>query len=270
MRLAAWQFEVRSGEVDANLEEVERGMRAAVEDGVELLALPELWPTSFVPNTEEGDWIEKTESALETLRLLSAEHGIAVCGSALARAAQGSAPYNRLHLFDRGEPVLSYDKVHLFGPTAETEGFSAGEKPPRTVHVRGARVSGVICYDLRFPMLLRVPFRDGAEILIVPAQWPDTRASHWRALVIGRAVEHQACVLAANRTGQSAIGRRRLELAFPGNSLVVGPHGTVLAEGRGAPGLVAAEVELEEIQSLRRAVPVRSDERPELYDRWGD
>ncbi len=268
MRIGAWQFDVRRGDVDSNLEEVERGVRAAAADGVELLAFPEMWPTSFVPDADENDWVAASERAVEALRGLSRVHGVALCGSAFARGPAGALPRNRLHLFERGEEVLAFDKVHLFTPTAESLAFSAGEAPPRTVELRGARVSGVVCYDLRFAPLLRVPFRDEAEILVVPAQWPDSRASHWSALVTGRAVEMQACLLAANRIGREEVGRRRFELSFPGNSLVVGPHGTVLARGRGERGLVSAEIELAEIRDLRRQVPVRSDDRGDLYSTW--
>jgi predicted amidohydrolase len=268
MRVGAWQFDVRRGDVDANLEEVERGVRAAAQEGVELLALPEMWPTSFVPYADEGDWVEASERAVEALAVLSRSSGVAICGSAFARGPSGALPRNRLHLVERGVLALAFDKVHLFSPTAETMAFSPGAEPPRTVELRGARVSGVVCYDLRFSPLLRAPFRDEAEILVVPAQWPDTRAAHWTALVTGRAVELQAYVLAANRTGRDEIGRRRLELGFPGNSLIAGPHGTIVARGRGEAGLVAAELDLEEVRALRRQVPVRSDDRQDLYATW--
>ena len=154
--------------------------------------------------------------------------------------------------------------MQLFSPTAEHLGFSPGTRTPPTVEFAGARLSGVVCYDIRFAQLLRAPFEDRAELLLVSAQWPDGRAPHWRALCVGRAVEHQSYVLAANRTGLDVIGRRKLELAFPGNSLVVSPHGEVLAEGQGASGLVTADLDLAVVRDLRRAVPVRLDERTDL------
>ena len=55
-----------------------------------------------------------------------------------------------------------------------------------------------------------------------------------------------------------------LELEFAGNSLIAGPDGAVLAEGRGEDGLVEAELDLDAVRALRRAVPVRRDERRDL------
>ena len=260
LSVAAFQFDVRRGSVEANLSQVEAGLRDAAARGIELVLLPEMWSTSFVAEPTEA-LLAQSDRAVERVRALSRELQLSVAGSAYSSGRSDAAPFNRLRLFQRGEELLRYDKVHLFSPTAETEGFTRGEQPPPTVAVGDWRVSGVICYDLRFGRLLRTPLLSEAELLLVPAQWPDTRASHWRALVLGRAVEHQAYVLASNRTGTDRVGRRELELAFPGNSMIASPHGEVLAEGRGEPGLVAATLDRECVRTLRRRVPVRRDER---------
>ena len=265
--MAALQFDVRRAEVDANLAAVERGLRRAANEGTRLVVLPEMWPTSFVEAPDERS-LEETEAALERVAELARELELVVCGSAFGPGAPGERPRNRLHVFDRGELVLSYDKVHLFSPTAERESFSAGDEPPATVDATVGRLAGVVCYDLRFGPLLRVPFQDEAQILVVPAQWPVTRATHWRALVLGRAVENQCFVVAANRTGTDRVGRKRVELSFPGNSLVADPHGNALAEGAGRAGLVAADVDLEIARRARVRVPVSRDQRIELYRRW--
>jgi predicted amidohydrolase len=269
MRVAAFQFDVRRGDVQSNLATVEAGLRRAARAGLQLVVLPEMWPTSFIDVAEVDEaWLGATEQALEHLRALTAELGLIACGSAFGRAAAREWPRNRLHVFERGQRVLAYDKVHLFSPTAEPESFSAGDAPPATVRTGIGSLSGIVCYDLRFGPLVRRTWLDGAEILCVSAQWPEQRSTHWRALVVGRAVECQAFVVAANRIGQDLIGRRRMELAFPGNSLIVDPHGHVLAEGRGEEGLVEAEVELQRMRDLRVRVPIQKDQRPDLYRAW--
>jgi len=286
VRAAAFQFDVRRGDVAANLAAVERGLSAAAGRGVELVVLPEMWPTSFVADGDPREWQRETDAALARVQELSRELGLVVAGSAFgshgaaglepgpgATLERGAplepggprAPRNRLTVFARGERVLVYDKLHLFSPTAEAESFSAGDALPPTVATHLGKLAGVVCYDLRFGMALRAPFLDGAEILVVPAQWPATRAGHFRALVCGRAAELQAFVVAANRTGTDLVGRRRLELAFAGNSLIAGPDGGVLAEGRGQDGLVEAGLDLAAVRALRRSVPVRDDERRDVY-----
>lgn len=272
VRAAALQFDVRRGAVEENLARVEAGLQQAAEGGVQLVVLPEMWPTSFVDlELLEARWLPETAAALERVRQLSESLELVVAGSAFAPGPPGERPLNRLTVHGGGRTLLGYDKVHLFSPTAETEGFSAGTEPPPTVAVPGlGTVSGCVCYDLRFSALLRVPFLEGAEVLLVPAQWPSTRAPHWRALVLGRAVEAQAFVIACNRTGVDHVGRRRLELSFPGNSFLVDPHGEVQGEGRGEEGLIAADLNLDTVRRLRRQVPVRRDDRGDLYRDWAD
>jgi len=282
MRVAAFQFDVRRGEVAANLAAVEAGLRAAADQGVKVVGLPELWPTSFVTPEDEpddaggggGDWIQASEDAIASVADLARELDLVVFGSGLAAGPESGGeaglPFNRLHVIDRGDPVLTYDKVHLFSPTGEGEGFTAGTAPPLTADAGGTRVSGVICYDLRFGPLLDAAFEDRPELLLVPAQWPVPRASHWSVLVRGRAAEGQCVVIGVNRTGVDLVGRRRLELAFPGNSLIAGPGGEVLAEGQGESGLLIADVDLDALCDLRRTVPAFRDRRADLYRGWAD
>ncbi len=270
MRVAAFQFDVLEDDVAANLALVEQGLRQAAREGCALVCLPEMWPTSFVDVAERAEQLaERTREAFEHVASLSAELELVVAGSGFARSALESGRLtNRLVVHDRGATLLEYDKVHLFSPTAEGESFVAGDEPPPVVEASAGRLSGAICYDLRFPEPFRHAYRRGARLLVCPAQWPTPRATHWRALVVGRAVESQCFVVAANRTGRTLVGRRRLELEFPGNSLIVSPHGEVLAEGAGQDGLVSCEVDLDVARQLRVRVPVEKDERRELYERW--
>lgn len=265
VRIGALQFDVVDGAWETNLERVDAGLEEAARTGLQLVVLPEMWPTSFTAEVTD-EVLDASDRCLERLARRSAELGLVVSGSAYART--NGLPANRLHVFDRGTPCSTYDKVHLFSPTAENATFSAGERGPETVATGAGRVAGLVCYDLRFPEVARCAFRSGAELLLVSAQWPTPRASHWRALVPGRAVESQCFVVACNRIGRAYIGRRRMELDFPGNSLIASPHGEVIAEGQGQRGLVWTDVDLDEVRRVRTRIPIRRDERPELYADW--
>ena len=270
MRCAALQFDVRTDEPEANLAAASALLVEAAGRGVQLALLPELWPCSFVPDPGAA-LLEASERCLQEVRRLSRELGIAFAGSSHAGPLAGGAlPANRFELFADGERLAFHDKVHLFSPTAEPLGFRAGSLPPPVVELGGLRVAGLVCYDLRFPELCRAPIRARAELLLVSAQWPSPRASHWRALVIGRAVEGQCYVVACNRSGSATIGRRRLQLDFPGNSLIVSPDGEVLAEGAGQAGVVLADLDPARVRELRRQVPVLEDERRELHAGWSE
>jgi len=267
MRVAALQFDVSATDYAANLERARAGIERAAGAGIELVALPEMWPTSFVPAAGAAER-EATEQALAELAARSAETGLVIVGSAFHWPERDALPTNRLHLFDQGQLKLVHDKVHLFTPTAEDQSFAAGERASLATTTSRGRIAGLVCYDLRFPELCRATFRSGAELLVVCAQWPAPRAAHWKALVVGRAVENQCFMLACNRTGTSLIGRRQLELEFSGNSLIVSPHGELLAEGRPDQEIVSADIDLDQARELRVRVPVAKDDRPDLHAAW--
>ncbi len=270
MRVCAHQFDVRRGEAASNLDEVEAALRRAADEGARLVVLPEMWPTSFPgPSTDLAAALGESDEGRARLAGLAGELDLVVCGSAFgAPRTPGAKPTNRLEVLEGARTILRYDKVHLFSPTAESESFSPGTQPPPSADSSAGRISGLICYDLRFPELTRISFRDGAEIVCIPAQWPVTRARHLRALVIGLAVLNQCFVIIANRTGSDVIGRRELQLDFPGTSLIVDPSGKVLAEGSGEAALVSAEIDLAAVREMRTRVPVARDEKRALYDAW--
>ncbi|HUR29220.1 MAG TPA: nitrilase-related carbon-nitrogen hydrolase [Planctomycetota bacterium] len=266
MKVAALQWDVRRCDAAWNLAAASAGLEHAREAGVDLVLLPEMWATSF-PDSGDDCALQTRAARDAALRLCdtSSRLGVGWAGSGFCSERAGERPTNRLELFADGEWLLAYDKLHLFGPTAEDSVFRAGSSLPPTITWRGLRVSAVICYDLRFPELTRAPFYAAAELLLVPAQWPSERATQWRALVHGLAASGQCFVLACNRTGSESVGRRELRLEFPGNSLLVDPTGRTLAEGRGEPGLVVGEVDARLARELQQKIPVRRDLREDVY-----
>lgn len=258
---ACLQGDVLRGDVSANVATFERLLRSARDAGAQLAVLPEMWSTSFAPSFD-ADLIAAAQDADRRLAALSAELDMVVIGSALE--ADGGKLYNRASVFDRGHTLATYRKIHLFSPNAENRQMAAGQRPV-VVDTRLGRIGLIVCYDIRFGELTRWYFYRGAELLVVPAQWPEARASHWRALTDARAVENQCFVLGCNRTGSEGSLKTADQLVFPGNSRVIDPMGEALAVGRGEQAPVLATIELRKARAMRRAMPIEKDRRPALY-----
>ena len=150
-----------------------------------------------------------------------------------------------------------YEKVHPFGFTEEPEHYVAGNRIV-IEPVGNFKVAPSICYDLRFPELHRLSVAAGAEILSIGANWPRQRAAHWRALVVARAIENQAFVIAVNRTGSDPT------FDYGGGSLIVDPEGRILAEAGEEPMLLEAEIDRATLDSWRERFPALRDRRKHL------
>jgi omega-amidase len=100
--------------------------------------------------------------------------------------------------------VHRYDKMHLFKPAHDHAYFRAGKNAGTfTVSTTRGRVRAgvVICYDLRFPELIRAMASQAMEILFVPARWPRIRDDAWFTLLKARAIENQIFVVGCNARG---------------------------------------------------------------------
>lgn len=113
-----------------------------------------------------------------------------------------SSPTNTTLVFSRGKLIHRYDKIHLFKPTDDGAFFRSGKPVARTFKLATRagmlRAGVVICYDLRFPELVRVMAVKGMKMLFVPARWPAERDRAWQALLLARAIENQIFVLGCN------------------------------------------------------------------------
>ena len=98
----------------------------------------------------------------------------------------------------------------------------------------------------------------GATVFTIGASWPAARASHWRSLLIARAIENQCFVVACNRVGRDP------KHAYGGGSLIVDPLGVVLAEGDDQPRVISADLDPAVLEEWRRRFPAWSDRRASL------
>jgi omega-amidase len=263
---ACVQFDVRRGDVSANLAAARSGLTAAAEQGATLAVLPELWSTSFVAQFEAAT-VAAAAQAEEEIRQLSSSLSMVVVGSSL-EADQGRI-HNSARVYDRGAHLGTYRKIHLFSPNAEDRHHASGDQP-LLADTSVGRLGVLICYDLRFPDLARFYFHRGAQMLVVPGQWPEARTVHWRTLLRARAIENELFVIGCNRTGQEGSLKNNDTLQFPGDSRIVDPMGEILASGNGEDGPLVATIEPRKVRTMRRILPVARDQRPDVYRRLWD
>jgi predicted amidohydrolase len=167
-----------------------------------------------------------------------------------------------------GAVLAAYRKIHLFDVDLseavrcrESECVAPGERPVVVATPLG-RLGLSICYDLRFGNLYRRLVTEGAEVLCVPAAFTlTTGRDHWEPLLRARAIETQSYVLAPAQYGRHDDPGLRESY---GHALIVDPWGHVIARASDGPGLALAEIDLDRVARVRRAMPVWAHSRPAL------
>lgn len=247
-------------DVAANEEQVFGLLEEAAAAGVDLAALPEVWPCQGSASQLRAAAEPLDGPRIERLAEVARRHGIWIHGGSVLEL-DGDRVFNTSVLVDRtGDLVATYRKIHLFDadppgavPSRESFVFAAGEQVV-TAETEFGRVGLTICYDVRFPELYRELAVRGAVVLFVPAAFRyETGRDHWDVLLRARAVEDQAFVVAAAQWGTWGPPER-VRRNF-GNSLVADPWGRVVARAPDGVGLTVAELELSEIDRVRTILP---------------
>jgi predicted amidohydrolase len=259
MKFAAVQFDIAWEDKPANHAVIEKLLaeaQPAIGPGTFVL-LPELGDTGFSLDLDRiaDDLTLTWASDLARRMNIYLQPGFARRGA----AAPDNAPAGRncaAIIAPDGLVLGEYQKVHPFSYGKESIAYSGGDHlviktcgDPRD----HAEVCPMICYDLRFPELWRLGATSGAEVFTIGASWPAARQHHWRSLVIARAIENQAYVVAVNRCGRDP------HLEYAGGTLIVSPKGEVVAESENLPMVLQAELDLPALRAWRAEFPALRD-----------
>ncbi|MGV9006770.1 MAG: carbon-nitrogen hydrolase family protein [Brevundimonas sp.] len=243
---------------------VEPLVREAAAGGAKFILTPEGTNVLEQRRDRRGAVItgQDDDLVVRGLRDLARELGVWILiGSAIVHSglADDARAANRAILVDdRGQVVVTYDKLHVFDvdlPGGETWRESSAVRPGDRAVVARTPWGGLgltICYDIRFPHLYRALARAGAALIAVPAAFTvPTGEAHWETLLRARAIETGCFILASAQGGTHEDGRRTW-----GHSTVVGPWGEIIARSDDdTPGILRATLDLDAVDRARAAVP---------------
>lgn len=259
MKVAILQMEVKVGDIEANMRAVEEGVAVVVrEQSPDVVVLPELWNTGFVPKVAAELAAGQRERLCPWMAELAMRHNITLVGGSIANELNGRV-YNTSFVFDASGVILAeYNKVHLFSPAKEHHVFAGGSELP-TFLINGRRAAVITCYDIRFPELARTAAVAGIKMLFVVAAWPHPRQDHWDTLLKARAIENQIFVVAANTVGTAG------KVTMCGNSVVLDPWGQPLAKAGETETVLTANIPFMLRDEAKKKMDVMADRRPDVY-----
>lgn len=268
MKLAAVQLRASDDRAET-IVRAEALVDDAARQGAGIVLLPEMFAVPFVQPDPDPDYFVHAEALDGPSNTMAAEasrrHGITVVSSVFEASGVPGVYHNTACTYVGGELRSVYRKSHLPFSNGFPEKFyfRPGESEPEVVQTGETGVGTIICYERHFPELSRVVALRGGSVLCVPVASASAPMKEVFQLELrAHAVFNSMFVICANRFGAEGVKE------YFGLSAIYGPNGEVLATAPDdADGLAIAEVDLAQVDEVRRRRPFLRDRRPELYGR---
>jgi predicted amidohydrolase len=261
VRIAGVQMDVALMEPEQNLATMAERLTEAAGQGARLIVFPECAVTGYCfDSLEEAQPLAQpipgpaTETISELCRQLDV---FAVFGML---ESDGDRVFNACLLTGPDGVVASYRKIHL--PGLGIDRFvTPGDRPFQVHQAAGLRIGMNICYDGSFPESSRIMALAGADLVVLPTNWPPGAECFAAHVINTRAMENGIFYIAVNRIGT--------ERGFPfiGGSRICGPNGNTLdTADHTEPAILYADVDPARARNKRY---VRVPDKHEI-DRFAD
>lgn len=260
LNISLVQHSIKEGKIEENLKTVRNIVTDFSSKDLDLLVFPELFLTGYPYSRfkESASEIRKSPE-MDFLTKLAEKSGVWITGGSFIEK-QNDSYFNTMPLIDpKGKIVDTYRKIHLFSPMEEDKYFTPGNLL-KTVKTDFGTIGLSLCYDIRFPEMFRLMSMQGAEIIIVAAEFPEPRLDHWLTLLKARAIENQLYIVAVNR----CKGNRLYN--FLGNSVIIDPWGEILVNAEKEEGIFSHEIDLSFVHEVRSRIPSFQDTKREFFN----
>ena len=215
-----------------------------------LLIFPEMTLTGFTMMSGKFGEPLKGDS-FKFFAGIALKHKIFVAAG-LIEEDKGSFFNSLILLNPEGKLISKYRKIHPFSYSTEDKNYKKGDKI-KIAEINGLKTGLSICYDLRFPELFRFYAKERVHLIIVIANWPDTRIEHWRTLLKARAIENQCYVAGVNRVGDDP------KLHYPGFSSIYDPMGKEIISISDEEKIAFEDINTKEVEKIRKNLPFLDD-----------
>ncbi len=267
MKISGVQMDVKLGDVDGNLRRMIEFHREARGNEALLTVFPEcaLSGYCFTSRTEALPFAQSIPGPATTaMQAVCQELGGAVIFGMLER--DGDRLFNALAFVSGDGLIGSYRKIHL--PFLGIDMFTDyGDRPFAVQQFNGLNVGMNICYDGGFPESARCLTLLGADLVVLPTNWPPGAECAADYTSNARAMENTVYYMAVNRVGTER------DVTFIGRSRICDPLGKTIATADStSETILYADLDLERARNKRlvrvagkNEVNRISDRRPEMY-----
>lgn len=270
--VAGFQMDVEAGDPAANVAQVLEHAEQAASVGAQLAVFPECVLTGYCYDDLDqavANSIASDSPLLEQLAKASQELDIAICCGTLWRESDASTVVrNSVLTFYQGKCIDTYHKIHL--PFLGVDRFvTSGSSLHEPIEIDGAKIGIHICYEGGFPEVARALALQGADLVLLPTNWPPGSGTSCQLIPGCRALENRVYFMAVNRVGSER------GTDFIGHSSFCDVTGEVLASAdHDQPAMLLETIDLERARTKRLIIQPGKyeidrigDRHPQLYGR---
>jgi len=250
----------------------------AVDNDVKIVCLPQLfnlpWFPADIPKGKDDEkfGLAETEDGptITRMREVAKEHGIVIIAPIFERApATDSGSDDEFFstafvIGTEGELIGKYRKVHIpqLPLWEERSYFMPGDLGFPVFDTPFGKIGVQLCWDVFFPECARIMALNGASVIFAPtAAAFDHSCLKWERAVSASAHANGVFIFRVNRVGSEE------KQDFYGGSFCMRPDGEFLSRPAGSSeGVVLAEMDLSEIESVRNIWEFLKTRRPDAYE----
>lgn len=271
-QVAAVQMDITIANPAKNVDQIILRMEAAADDGAKLIVFPECAISGYCYDSlEEALPFAEPIPGPSTQRLIDVceRDQVFVVVGLLER--DGDRVFNACVLLGPQGVVGKYRKMHL--PFLGIDRFvTPGDLGFQVFDAGGVRIGINICYDGAFPESARVMALNGADIIVLPTNWPPGAECTAEFVINTRALENKVFYMAVDRVGTER------GFTFIGKSRICDTHGTTISfADHNREAILHAELDVNEARSKKivripnkHVIDRFADRRPEAYARISD
>ncbi|WP_347329699.1 carbon-nitrogen hydrolase [Marinimicrobium locisalis] len=273
-----------SDDLEANLEASMNGIRAAAEQGAQLVVLQELHRGLYFCQQEDVEQFDLAEPipgpSTERLGALAKSLGVVIVSSLFERRAPGLYHNTAVVIERDGTIAGQYRKMHIPDDPGFYEKFyfTPGDMGFNPIETSVGKLGVLVCWDQWFPEAARLMAMAGAQLLIYPTaigwsreddpQEQGRQREAWMTVQRAHAVANGLPVISVNRIGHEPDPGGGSGIDFWGTSFAAGPQGELLYTATiDQPESTVVSLDMARSEEVRRIWPYLRDRR---VDHYGD
>lgn len=273
-RVACAQLDVAFNDPKTNTDRAIQALQECKSKAADLVVFPECFLSGYCVSSaadaasialpvatqqtipDSTEWLGQIHEECKSLGIFAVVGFAQLDRATLLNSAVLCDPENGIKLYQKTHlPELGYDKFATPGGSLPVFETSLG------------KIGVLVCFDLRVPEAARTLALKGAELIVLPTNWPEGAHAGPNFMAAARAGENRVFVATCNRVGTEN------GFSFIGQSGIYDVTGTTLAKASATDEeTIMADIDLSVARSKRNVVvagefetEVFATRQPDLY-----